>query len=60
MTQDDVRRGQCLLDLPNRGPFLGGRDHSTVMHGIGKIEREIETNTALRQQVSTIREALYG
>ncbi len=49
--------GSSLVEI---GSFLGGRDHSTVMHGIGKIEREIETNTALRQQVSTIREALYG
>ncbi|HAX24860.1 MAG TPA: chromosomal replication initiator protein DnaA [Thermomicrobiales bacterium] len=49
--------GSSLVEI---GALLGGRDHSTVMHGIGKIEHEIETNTALRQQVSTIREALYG
>ncbi|HMM43192.1 MAG TPA: chromosomal replication initiator protein DnaA, partial [Thermomicrobiales bacterium] len=49
--------GSSLVEI---GALLGGRDHSTVMHGIAKIEREIETNTALRQQVSTIREALYA
>jgi len=49
--------GSSLVEI---GTLLGGRDHSTVMHGIAKMEREIETNTALRQQISTIREALYG
>jgi hypothetical protein len=30
------------------------------MHGIAKIEKQLETDTSLRQHVSTIREALYS
>jgi chromosomal replication initiator protein len=48
--------GSSLVEI---GQLLGGRDHSTVMHGIDKIEKTLETDTALRQHVSTIREALY-
>jgi chromosomal replication initiator protein len=49
--------GSSLVEI---GQYLGGRDHSTVMHGIGKMEREIEANATVRQHVSTIRESLYA
>lgn len=38
------------------GDVLGGRDHSTVHHGIGRIGRMTQTDEALRVQVETIRE----
>jgi chromosomal replication initiator protein len=49
--------GSSLVEI---GALLGGRDHSTVMHGIAKIEKQLETDTSLRQRVSAIREALYS
>jgi len=48
--------GTSLVEI---GSLLGGRDHSTVMHGIAKIEKALETDTGLRQKVSALREALY-
>jgi chromosomal replication initiator protein len=48
--------GTSLVEI---GSLLGGRDHSTVMHGIAKIEKSLETDTGLRQKVSQLREALY-
>jgi chromosomal replication initiator protein len=48
--------GTSLVEI---GQQLGGRDHTTVMHGIAKVERELETDPALRQQMMAIREALY-
>jgi chromosomal replication initiator protein len=48
--------GSSLVDI---GHELGKRDHTTVMHGITKIERELTTNTSLRTQIMAIREALY-
>lgn len=48
--------GSSLVDI---GHQLGGRDHTTVMHGIAKIERDLEHDGTLRQQVMAIREALY-
>jgi chromosomal replication initiator protein len=48
--------GSSLVDI---GLELGKRDHTTVMHGITKIERELTTNTGLRSQVMAIRETIY-
>jgi chromosomal replication initiator protein len=48
--------GTSLVEI---GQQLGGRDHTTVMHGIAKIERDLERDPALRQQMMAIRESLY-
>jgi hypothetical protein len=48
------------VPAPKLGQALGGRDHATVMHGIGKVERGLATDTALRGQVMAIREALFA
>ena len=37
------------------GAFLGGRDHSTVIHGIKKIEKEITENEMLKIQIDIIK-----
>ncbi|RIK41459.1 MAG: chromosomal replication initiator protein DnaA [Chloroflexi bacterium] len=49
--------GSSLVEI---GAFLGGRDHSTVMHGIDKIEKQLESDASLRNQVNVIREALFA
>jgi chromosomal replication initiator protein len=54
-----VLREETGTSLVEIGNLLGGRDHSTVMHGIDKIEKSLETDTGLRQKVSALREALY-
>ncbi len=41
------------------GRLLGGRDHATVIHGAGKINGEINENGQLRQDVLTIKEAIF-
>jgi len=41
------------------GRFLGGRDHATVIHGAGKINGEINEDSQLRQDVLTIKEAIF-
>jgi chromosomal replication initiator protein len=41
------------------GRLLGNRDHSTVMHGAGKINGEINEDSQLRQDVLTIKEAIF-
>ncbi|MDY6912119.1 MAG: chromosomal replication initiator protein DnaA [Chloroflexota bacterium] len=42
------------------GRALGGRDHSTVLHGHGKIASEIEASPALRRDILDIRETLQA
>ncbi|HEU0163807.1 MAG TPA: helix-turn-helix domain-containing protein, partial [Thermomicrobiales bacterium] len=44
-----------LMDI---GRALGGRDHTTILHGVEKIEQLLETDTQLRSQIMTIRETL--
>lgn len=51
---------KSLLDLPYTqiGLRFGGRDHSTVIHSIQKIEHALASDTALRAQVESLRAQL--
>jgi chromosomal replication initiator protein len=49
--------GSSLVEIGNS---LGGRDHSTVVHGIEKVERQIDTDQRLRTEILAIRERLYS
>jgi chromosomal replication initiator protein len=48
------------LHLPYEriGEVLGGRDHTTIMHGIEKVERELTTDAALGKMVADIKQLL--
>jgi len=48
--------GSSLVEI---GQCLGGRDHTTVLHGIEKMERQMETDARLRGEIMAIRELLY-
>ena len=52
-------REETGISLAAIGQELGGKDHTTVMHGIEKIERELTTDPGLRQQLMAIRETLF-
>ena len=39
---------------------VGVKDHTTVMHGIKKIEKDLKLNFALRDQIEEIKERIYG
>jgi chromosomal replication initiator protein len=53
-------REETDASLVEIGALLGGRDHTTVMHGINKINEEITTDGRLRNDVTTLRQRLYG
>lgn len=40
------------------GEFLGGRDHTTVMHGVRKVEAEIAELPKTRQDVSNVKQMI--
>ena len=40
------------------GSFLGGRDHSTIIHGIKKIGEEYEVNSNTRTLIDTIKKKI--
>lgn len=39
---------------------VGVKDHTTVMHGIKKIENDLKLNFTLRDQIESIKEKIYG
>jgi len=43
---------------PEIGERFGGKDHSTIIHAIRKVERMMEENYQLRQTVETLRQTL--
>ncbi|RRR71489.1 MAG: chromosomal replication initiator protein DnaA [Candidatus Viridilinea halotolerans] len=53
-------REETDCSLVDIGNFLGGRDHTTVIHGCEKITEEINTDTRLRNEVLSIRERLQA
>lgn len=46
-----------LLETPYMeiGDLLGGRDHTTIMHGEEKIQKLLAENTKIREQVNALR-----
>jgi chromosomal replication initiator protein len=53
-------REESDLSLPKIGELLGGRDHTTVMYGHGKITDLLETDKNLRRKIVNIQEILYS
>lgn len=45
---------------PEIGRRFGDRDHTTVLHGVRKIERLLATDSALRARVDALAERLGG
>ncbi|MDP3062760.1 MAG: chromosomal replication initiator protein DnaA [Chloroflexota bacterium] len=51
-------REELGLPFTEIGRLLGDRDHSTVIHAVGKINYDINVDTALRKAVLDIKERL--
>ncbi|MHB1133532.1 MAG: chromosomal replication initiator protein DnaA [Chloroflexota bacterium] len=52
-------RKETDCSLLEAGRELGGRDHSTVLHGCQRIESEIQVDSRLRTQLAEITQLLY-
>ena len=48
------------LTYDDVGGSLGGRDHTTVMHGVETITQELSTNESLRAAVMGIKQKLWA
>ncbi len=53
-------RQETNASLPQIGEALGGRDHTTVMHGIQKITNDIQIKKDMERKVNRIKQQLYG
>ncbi|MER3398937.1 MAG: chromosomal replication initiator protein DnaA [Chloroflexota bacterium] len=55
-----LMREETDCSLGQIGQHLGGRDHTTIMHGCEKITHLIKSNPDLRREIDDIRAVLYG
>jgi len=52
-------RDSLGLQLTKVGEIMGGRDHTTVMHAVEKMEAEVLNNSDIRRKVMAVKQALY-
>lgn len=55
-----ILRVELHLSLMSIGELLGGRDHSTILHGVRKISAMISTNEKIRGDILGIKTKLMG
>ena len=53
-------RKENRVSFPTIGEYFGGRDHTTAMHACDKIEKLLEHDEELLQELNFIRERLYA
>ncbi len=52
-------RTETDASFPQIGQKLGGRDHTTIMHGYEKISSRVEQDSNLRRDILEIKAAMY-
>lgn len=55
-----IMRKDANFSLPKIGSELGGRDHTTIMHGCDKVDSLLKKDDRLRYQTHQVREMLFG
>ncbi len=54
-----LARESTEASLPQIGAALGGRDHTTIIHGYNKIAEALEVDEELRQEIRQLRLRLF-
>lgn len=52
-------RSELKMSFPRIARELGRKDHTTAIHSVDKIEREMKLNAKIREQLAELREKLY-
>lgn len=52
-------REELDMSYPSIGKELGGRDHTTAIHGYEKIEDKLEEDKKMKEEVKTLKQNLY-
>lgn len=52
-------RNEMNYSYPQIGKALGGKDHTTIMYGVDKIQKAIQKNHQMQRELSLIKEKLY-
>ena len=53
-----LMRQETSASLLQIGMEIGGRDHTTIMHGWEKIQREVANNDRVRREIAAVLESL--
>lgn len=53
-------RREMGYSYPKIGRLVGGKDHTTVIHGVEKIEKKIQKDEILQRDIALIKEQLYS
>ena len=53
-----LMRQETSASLLQIGTELGGRDHTTIMHGWEKVQNEVATNDRVRREIAAVLESL--
>ena len=48
------------ISLPKIGEQFGGRDHTTVIYAVSKIEKSLKRDTLLQQDIEELEEQIKG
>lgn len=51
-------RSMTAVPLQIIGKYMGGRDHTTIIHGAEKIAKDMEKNESLRSTIETLKKKL--
>ena len=55
-----LARKEMKSSFPAIGEYFGGRDHTTVMHGVEKVEKLVGNTPTIKQEVNLIMDKLYA
>jgi chromosomal replication initiator protein len=53
-----LARQLTSCSYPEIGERFGGKDHSTIIHAIKKIEKQMEQDFQLRSTINTVKNGL--
>jgi hypothetical protein len=53
-----LARHMTPFSLPQIGRHMGGRDHTTILHGIRKIEAALTSSSELQETITTLSDAV--
>ena len=53
-------RHEAGISFPEIGKLMGGKDHSTIMHGCKKIESDLSINQRIKEDLSSLKEKIFS
>jgi len=49
-----IMRHELNLSFPKIASACGGRDHTTAMHSVEKMEKQLETDEMFREEIQQV------